>query len=626
MQIDVNINIDFLWGGQHFIKNNWGSITYIAGANGTGKTKFAEKLKPIFKAKGLNVRYFGAERISALNKSDRSGYIGSDSIADGLNTANYDNYRVRSEELGYTLDALVDLNTKLDLRVKIEALLSEVFNRNIAFKVEGGFLKIILNKTGNRICYNLKQDECHGIKELISLLTFIYDDQYNCIILDEPELHLHPQYQQFVLNEIRKYAGDPLQDSSKKMFVILTHSPSMLDIRTLDDLQNYILFQPKKLPTFIDNCDESYDTDKLKKLLPRLNSNHKLMFFAKSPVFVEGYIDQQLLNLLQETRDINMGAHGISIIDVGGKEEVDMMYRLCLRFNMCPKAILDSDCLFEGKIRQTISNLPETNVFLAEKGMSNLLEEIGNMQQIIQKLIAIIESKTAQDFECHGELNDFYNALIDQAGDKKLLMQRRLLYMAVNRSKEEIISIIGTKNKPLVDLLTGKSKIILSAFENQGVYILSKGEIENYYKTYTLNQYNVSDGQKTSAFSDERDYIYEIDSPEKIVSNYPELVEALDKICCINKIDIAKYLSANIGDWIHLLQRAITINENFNIEAIKMDTVIQYEIYKRLFKIVSLDPDEANKFKCVIKLNKNIDPEEKELSFSGSTVAANFKV
>ena len=47
MKIPVDIQIDFLWGEQHFKKDDWGPITYIVGANGTGKSIFAEKLKQL---------------------------------------------------------------------------------------------------------------------------------------------------------------------------------------------------------------------------------------------------------------------------------------------------------------------------------------------------------------------------------------------------------------------------------------------------------------------------------------------------------------------------------------------------------------------------------------------------
>lgn len=64
--------------------------------------------------------------------------------------------------------------------------------------------------------YDLKKNESHGLKEIITLLTFLYDDEYNCIILDEPELNLHPQFQQYILQEIKSIAGNPFEEQGKK--------------------------------------------------------------------------------------------------------------------------------------------------------------------------------------------------------------------------------------------------------------------------------------------------------------------------------------------------------------------------------------------------------------------------
>ena len=102
------------------------------------------------------------------------------------------------------------------------------------------------------------------------------------------------------------------------MFIILTHSPYMLDINNSDDLLNYILFHKDAPPSYIEKYKyDDYTMGRLNKLLLRINTNHKTMFFASSPVFVEGYIDQQLFNLIENKRYIPLGAEGISIIDVG---------------------------------------------------------------------------------------------------------------------------------------------------------------------------------------------------------------------------------------------------------------------------------------------------------------------
>lgn len=102
---------------------------------------------------------------------------------------------------------------------------------------------------------------------------------------------------------------------------------------------NYILFYKDVPPSYITEYDDDkYKTDRLNRLLLRINTNHKTMFFASSPVFVESYINQQLLNIIESKRDIPLGAEEVSIIDVGGKDEVDIMYSLCLKLGIKAKA------------------------------------------------------------------------------------------------------------------------------------------------------------------------------------------------------------------------------------------------------------------------------------------------
>ena len=98
MKIPVDIQIDFLWGEQHFKKDDWGPITYIVGANGTGKSIFAEKLKQQLGQNGLKVRYFGADRIANLaGKWDAmGGQFAYDKLSKGLDIDSFDTYKVKS--------------------------------------------------------------------------------------------------------------------------------------------------------------------------------------------------------------------------------------------------------------------------------------------------------------------------------------------------------------------------------------------------------------------------------------------------------------------------------------------------------------------------------------------------
>lgn len=607
MNIPVDIQIDFLWGDQHFKKDNWGDITYIVGANGTGKSVFAEQLKKQFKQKGLKVRYFGADRIANLaSKWDTTGHLATDRNQKGLDIGSFASYKSRSDELGQSIDALIELQSKLDLQIKVETILSDVFHKELTFQEKGGFLNVLLADKTTQKPYDLKKNESHGLKEIITLLTFIYNDDYNCIILDEPELNLHPQFQQFILQEIKKNAGNI--ESGKKIFIILTHSPYMLDINNSDDLLNYIVFHKGVMPSFISSYGfDAYQLDRLNRLLMRINTNHKTLFFASSPVFVEGYIDQQLLNLIEYKRDIPLGAEGVSIIDVGGKDEVDIMYTLCQELGITTKAIVDLDALFEGKIRQTIANRPESSKYLAKQGQKELMATIGDLQtlsgEIADFLIALDPSNLKNPST---EFSDFLDTLKKIHGEHALKAKRRLTFLAVQRISDEISKYIDDTYKIKLSRAKALAAYAIKCFELSNVYVLSKGEIENYYSTYTGNQYAIADNNKTDYFLVEYDSIRAL-SQEQLLAKYSDLVELLDKLCPITTVDIKRMVAIKLSDWIHGVQSLFHINNSITKETIETHPKTQWNTYKRIIDLIDFTSDQkTNTFVCRFQIKSQL--------------------
>ena len=208
---DINISIPHLWGEERFVKNQWGDINYLVGSNGTGKSLLAEQLKNQFNGNGIQSRYLSAERLTGLEKQNE-GRFGGATLQRGFDISILADYKTRAENHGLSSSGIIILKERLDIRIKIEALLSDMFGKTIRLAEEGGFLKPRMQNLSAGEEYGLSESECHGLKELITLLTFLYDPSKNCIIFDEPELHLHPQFQSFFLEEIRKVAGNPLEN------------------------------------------------------------------------------------------------------------------------------------------------------------------------------------------------------------------------------------------------------------------------------------------------------------------------------------------------------------------------------------------------------------------------------
>ena len=619
MQLSVYINIPFLWKKQAFQKNEWGAINYVVGPNGTGKTQFAEQLKNQFRSNGLYVRYLGAERMAGLERQSYT-YFTNNSLERGLNIGDFSSYKHYGTEYGLMADSWIIIKNKLDVRVRIEAVLSQMFNRQIRLAEQGGFLSPRIQRYGSNEEYGLKDKECHGLKELIGLLAFLYDDEYNCLILDEPELHLHPQYQQFIMAEIKKIAGDPKTQQDKKCFVIITHSPYMLDIRTVEDLYNLIVFQPEHIPSWISQLEQE-DLYRIQKMLPRLNTHHKQFFFANKPIFVEGYTDQQFLSLLQEVREQNLGAAGISIIDVGGKEEVDAFYRLCEKFNINACALVDYDALFEGKIRQTVSLKASVQDYVQKEGLGvDLISVIGEMIRHINELMPEIEKLQEGQLGDDEELKQFLQAFLHNTDGK---VRRRITYMVIQRKQSKLTELIPEK-APNITIVAGRATKIERAFALAGAFILPKGELENYYPSYTGNPYSVPDNEKTNAFLHERDFILSNYDKSVIEVRYKDLVPILDMACGVLSIDVPKFLNATIGDWIHALQTSVALGEVKDIESLKANPRIQWGVYERIIDIKSFDVNDRMEFSCTISMRPTVDVKERVATFNDKNVPSKF--
>ncbi len=231
MKVPVKFQIGYLWKDYAFEKDEWGDINYLIGANGSGKSEFIKRLIPQLKSAGLKTRYLSSDRLAGWIKQENSALVSSQ-LTSGIHFGWFDEFSQQSRERGEVNEASVLLRNNLNIRIKVESTLSQLLGRNVILEESGGYLIPKISK-GKQVAYSFKENESHGIKMLITTLTLLHDDTYNCLIMDEPELHLHPQFQTFFLQEIRKYSGNPLEKTDKKCFFFATHSTHFVDVRTL---------------------------------------------------------------------------------------------------------------------------------------------------------------------------------------------------------------------------------------------------------------------------------------------------------------------------------------------------------------------------------------------------------
>lgn len=612
--IPVQIKLTDLWGETPFQRDAWSPINFLVGPNATGKTRFAEGLKPQLTAK-LKPRLLGADRLFGLEKGDIAWGTRT-RFSHGINIGESQAVQRQGAEQGHAADAFIILKEKLDVHIRLDALLTTFFQRKLRLAEEGGFLKPKLQRIhGGGAEYDLKNGECHGLKELLALLSFIYDDAFNCLIIDEPEINLHPQFQSFLLSEIRRLAGNPLTQPGKKMFFLITHSPYLLDFRTIDDLRSLLFFQPNQPPRVLGQLSPD-DEFRLKKLLPRLNTHHKQFFFASRPIFVEGYRDQQLFTLIQEKRGRVLGVTGACFIDVNGHDEQDLFYRLCQQYGIKGQFICDLDTLTNGRLRDSISTHGELMGELARQGLGADLRDAS--RTLWTRLDTLAEALEATDDPQSGRLRE---AVV--TANEREKKRYRLLVLLIHEADE--LRRLLPDQSPQIDCLLGTLTKLRDACGKIGVHLLPRGALENHCLSYRGEPWSITDKAKSACFEEESTHLLSATDAKLVEQRYPTLVPVLDAAQGLASLDLDRHLGNAIGDWIAVVQSAVARKEVTDAATLQTHARVDWKKHNRIFTLISFDARDSG-FSCRLRLTNVIDERTRTFEFTEKTVHATFQL
>ena len=308
----ITVPLPVPWPQGKFKTEVVGPINYLVGPNGSGKSRFAAELLSQLRSRPGGARLLGTDRLREMADPGTVGTYWGDHFRSGYAKSSFDQLRQAGAE-GSGIDTILLLEDRMDLRIQIEATLSHLFGRDVVFEWDAGNLVPKATRRKGGESYRLDRDECHGIKELFVLLTHLYNHQHRYLIIDEPELNLHPQYQAFFMQEVRKVAGRPGGPREKKVVFLITHSPFILDLRLEDDIKSVISFDlDYSVPRQV--ASTSPEVSSAVVATGRLNEHHKQLFFSDNPVFVEGHHDALMVEALMEARGVSAAADGSCIM------------------------------------------------------------------------------------------------------------------------------------------------------------------------------------------------------------------------------------------------------------------------------------------------------------------------
>ena len=605
-----------------------GSINYLVGPNGSGKSRFAAQLLDQFRARSLSARLLGTDRLREMANPGRIGAFYGDNFAAGYAKSHFSQLRDAGEE-GSGVDSVLLLEERFDLRIQVEATLSHLFGRDVVLDWDSGNLvpKVVRRDSGES--YRLDRDECHGIKELFVLLTHLYDDAHDYLIVDEPELNLHPQYQAFFMQEVRRVTGRARPVGNAKVVFLITHSPFILDLRSDDDIRSVISFDlGYSVPRQVAHA--SPDVTPALVATGRMNAHHKQLFFADGPVFVEGHHDALIIESLMEAHGESAAAAGSCIIDCGGVEEVTQYLELCQALGKKAHFVYDLDSLFRGRLRSCIGDNDSIRSLLAAAGVGgHFARYVGELDRLLTNLIDKLLTRSLDgELEALGQYLHKYGRVTGGKRNKDHLAKARVAVMiAIDVSRTAVVSKVS---QDAVEDIKGRWGRILTTLADKNIHVLPGGTIERYLPSFSGNLFDPSPEAKRNAVQAELRVLQKtrhIRAPNQdaaLANRFEALYEIVQKLPSKTPVDSDDVLRRHISDYVHELQKVVAANLDWDRD--RVDRHMQQRPLQES-GVVWLDSfrrDADGRFEATIGVSETVGVGRRLLDIDSDTTIGNM--
>ncbi len=494
------------------------ALTVLLGPNGSGKTHLLRGLRNSFSsiASGKKVRFLSAGRMG-MTEQFRSDYNGQHGGNPQYDNASYGSKKdlVRRHQTETLNGDFQTLAERADILIKIQERLKKLFRRQLIVDWDAGSLKLSFARLERDSQPYSSGREASGLMHLVGILSALYDDDVGALLLDEPEVSLHPQLQAFLLNEMLSVAGEPIPKSNKKFIVIATHSTELIQIVKPQDLLSLVFCYDLKLePIQIPANDGVLKSKKIATLLTRLGQEHKLSLFCQRPLLVEGPSDVLICSALARKSDLHLEASGSQILPVIGKGQMPVVAKLMRLAGKSPVVLTDADGITDGLdlINQLLSDCDQVNVRAAHNGFPSAAEMASRIYSDFCTTVKEHWSKI-QGLAVH---HPYWINKKENDDDEQ--SKRRAAFGTLFASgEEELVKIGGGWSEIKIRL-----KVLLDLLETCGLFVLRKGSIESYYQCAD----QLTAIGKPLAAADEMEFIEQLDK-SAIDTHYSDILRSI---------------------------------------------------------------------------------------------------
>lgn len=519
----VNLNVNKIFGEQGVNITLYSGLTTFVGTNASGKTQTLKALRDKLKRiEGSDkVRYLSSNRIGTMeefrSKVDQYNYLVENFALGDLKIKQIRHQIETANGDFFTMDE------RKDVYIKVAERMSELFGRQIFLRWDAGKLKVFFGKTDAEEEYSVVA-EASGLVNVISILAALFDEDINVLLIDEPEVSLHPQLQSYLLREMKNAC-----ENYGKTIVISTHSAEMIELNKAEELCNFVFFRDKELPKQISPGAEELSNKLLKEFVLRMSLIYNEGFFAKKIMLIEGVSDLIICRYLNTRLKLNLDVAGSQIIPVDGKGQfpvVTKLFRLIGK-DVCVLTDLDG-FIDDNSVINLFSMLPNATKIANSYGNADLQGMIRDIKTKINHLV----NESKEDMK-YIYTNHPYWIHRDLDSEEDKIMQRAIVAQLFTQSDEEITK--WPKSQEWAGIKT-RLIVLFDILEQLGCFVLRKGTIESYY----LFENNDTHNGKPSVAISEINGLNEMHDSE-IRQQYCDLVRALE-YAALNKIIDESYL------------------------------------------------------------------------------------
>jgi putative ATP-dependent endonuclease of OLD family len=167
---------------------------------------------------------------------------------------------------------------------------------------------------------------------------------FETIVIEEPEMYLHPQAQRYFYRLLCEMA-----DKDQCQVIYSTHSPIFADVNRFEMLRLMRRNEGKTTVSFVSKNDAKplREARERFKLGNRFDTTRNEVVFASKALLTEGYGDRVAALLIAEKLGFDLDAEGGVVIDCGGKAGIELVLRVCRALGIPFVVLHDAD------IRQT---------------------------------------------------------------------------------------------------------------------------------------------------------------------------------------------------------------------------------------------------------------------------------